>query len=78
MDKTKPNRLKDNTNLTIYINSTYKGLEVNNKGPLIENYLNRLHTTIQKSLTDYSKTFALRFDLRIRQFFKMKALMMVP
>jgi hypothetical protein len=57
-------RFKDNKNLTLYNESTYKGLNVNNDGTLILDYLESLHSTIQKSLDEYSKTFALRFDLR--------------
>ena len=36
-------------------------------------YLDCLHTTIQKSLTDYSRTFALRFDLRYPATFQDKS-----
>jgi hypothetical protein len=57
-------RLKANKNLSLYNESLYKGLKVNNNGTLILNYLESLYSTIQKSLDDYSKTFGLRFDLR--------------
>ena len=57
-------RFKSNKNLTIYNESTYKGLRVNDHGSLILDYLESLHSTIQKSLDEYSKTFGLRFDLR--------------
>jgi hypothetical protein len=57
-------RFKNNKNLTLYNDSTYKGLQVNNHGSLILDYLESLHSTILKSLDEYSKTFGLRFDLR--------------
>jgi len=57
-------RFKDNKNLTLYNENTYKGLKVNNNGSLILDYLESLHSTVQKSLAEYSKTFGLRFDLR--------------
>ena len=56
-------RVKKNTNLKIYTDGLYKGLKVNNNGNLIENYLSRLYDATQKSLSEYSHTFAFRFDL---------------
>lgn len=59
-------RVQNNTNLSLHTSSDYKGLSVNgdNEHPLVANYLDRTLTTIQKSLDEYPRTFALRFDLR--------------
>lgn len=35
------------------------------KGPFIEQYLSRLHTTIERSLKQYARVFAFRVDLRL-------------
>src|SRR5689334_4330450 len=55
-----------NTNLTLYYENTYLGLAVQvDKAPFIQEYLSRLHQTISRSLSQYSRVFAFRFDLRL-------------
>ncbi len=55
-----------NTNLHIHYDDTYLGLPLMwNKGPFITEYLNRLHETVMRSLGQYSRIFAFRFDLRL-------------
>ncbi|WP_236173234.1 inovirus Gp2 family protein [Pseudomonas pseudonitroreducens] len=59
-------RHPSNTNLHLHHASTYKGLPVMaEKGPFIEQYLSRLHSTIDHSLRHYSRVFAFRVDLRL-------------
>lgn len=55
-----------NTNLTLHFDNSYFGLPVMwNKGPFIAEYLNRLHQTMARSLDQYNRVFAFRFDLRL-------------
>ncbi len=55
-----------NTNLTLHYENTYLGLAVQvDKAPFIQEYLSRLHQTISRSLSQYSRVFAFRFDLRL-------------
>ncbi len=59
-------RHPSNTNLHLHHASTFQGLPVMaEKGPFIEQYLSRLHSTIDRSLKQYSRVFALRVDLRL-------------
>ncbi|VVP01648.1 hypothetical protein PS838_02854 [Pseudomonas fluorescens] len=59
-------RHPQNTNLTLHTGSTYVGLSVQeNKGPFIREYLNRLYLTMERALTQYSRVFAFRVDLRL-------------
>ncbi|MCO1948124.1 inovirus Gp2 family protein [Pseudomonas aeruginosa] len=59
-------RHHSNTNLHLYHSSTFQGLPVMaEKGPFIEQYLTRLHSTIECSLKQYSRVFAFRVDLRL-------------
>ncbi|SBW83038.1 transposase [Pseudomonas veronii 1YdBTEX2] len=58
-------RHPDNTNLNLYNDSNFQGWPVQiDKGPFIQQYLNRLQQTIQCALTQYPRVFAFRFDLR--------------
>ena len=35
------------------------------KGPFVEQYLEKLYQTLQYALNDYARVFAFRFDLRL-------------
>jgi hypothetical protein len=55
-----------NTNLTLHYENTYLGLAVQvDKAPFIQEYLSRLHQTVSRSLNQYPRVFAFRFDLRL-------------
>jgi len=55
-----------NTNLTLHYENTYLGLAVQvDKAPFIQEYLSRLHQTVSRSLGQYSRVLAFRFDLRL-------------
>jgi hypothetical protein len=57
-------RLRTNLNLTQFTGSHYAGLPIQvNKGPFVLEYLERVHETIQRALTDYPRLLAIRFDL---------------
>lgn len=59
-------RHPSNTNLHLHHANTFQGLPVMaEKGPFIEQYLSRLHCTIERSLRQYSRVFAFRVDLRL-------------
>ncbi|WP_046487645.1 inovirus Gp2 family protein [Pseudomonas veronii] len=59
-------RHPDNTNLTLHNDSTFQGWPIQmDKGPFIQQYLNRLQQTIQCALTQHPRVFAFRFDLRL-------------
>ena len=59
-------RHPDNSNLSLHIDHTYKGLPVQvEKGPFIRKYLANLLVTINRSLTHYPRVFAFRVDLRL-------------
>jgi hypothetical protein len=54
-----------NSNLTLHYEPIFRNLPVMvPRGPLILNYLERLHETLHRSLADHARTFAMRFDLR--------------
>ena len=57
-------RLTSNTNLTLYTNHSYKGMPVLgiHEG-MVEEYLAKLHKTIENALDQHSKVFAIRIDL---------------
>ncbi|MBB3243901.1 hypothetical protein FHW68_005486 [Pseudomonas sp. Tn43] len=58
-------RHPDNTNLILHYENTYQGLPVQvDKGPFIQQYLNRLQQTMQCALAQYPRMFAFRVDLR--------------
>jgi len=59
-------RHPDNTNLTLHNDTTFQGWPVQmDKGPFIQQYLNRLLETIQCALIQHPRVFAFRFDLRL-------------
>ena len=57
-------RLTSNTNLTLYTNHLYKGMPVLgiHEG-MVEEYLAKLHQTIENALKQHSKVFAIRINL---------------
>lgn len=56
---------QSNPNHSLVWGTDYAGLPIQDKGPFISEYLNRLHTTISRALNDYREVFAFRFDLRL-------------
>lgn len=54
-----------NLNHTFHYGTEYAGLPIQDKGPFISEYLNRLHCTINRTLNQYREVFAFRFDLRL-------------
>lgn len=59
-------RHQQNSNLILYNNPIYRGLPIQlDKGPFIEQYLERLYTVSQQTLYQYPRVFAFRFDLRL-------------
>lgn len=55
-----------NTNLTLHKEKAYHGLAVQvDKGPFVSEYLCRLYQTMDRSLAQYPRVFAFRFDLRL-------------
>lgn len=62
----KPKRIPGNTNLRYWYEGTYDGYPLMaEKGPFVEQYLERLYQTLQYALSDYARVFAFRFDLRL-------------
>lgn len=60
-----PKRHPGNSNLTIWYDSHYRGLELMvDKGPFIKEYLEDLWQTIQRALACYPRVFAARIDLK--------------
>ncbi|MFA9439973.1 inovirus Gp2 family protein [Uliginosibacterium sp. sgz301328] len=54
-----------NTNLILWYEPLYKGMQVQvQKGPLIAQYLGRLHQTMQRAVAAHPRTLAFRVDLR--------------
>jgi hypothetical protein len=65
-DSFKPKRIPGNTNLRYWYDATYDGYPLMvDKGPFVEQYLEKLYQTMQYALADYSRVFAFRFDLRL-------------
>ncbi|WP_154912876.1 inovirus-type Gp2 protein, partial [Pseudomonas fluorescens] len=59
-------RLPGNTNLRYWHEETYDGYPLMlDKGPFVEQYLEKLYQTLQYALNDYARVFAFRFDLRL-------------
>lgn len=59
------NRHPQNTNLILHTEPLFQGLPVyTDRGPLIRNYLERIHETILRSLHDHPRVAGFRFDLR--------------
>ena len=54
-----------NPNHTFHYGTEYAGLPIQDKGPFISEYLNRLYCTIHRTLNQYREVFAFRFDLRL-------------
>ncbi|SDV00992.1 inovirus Gp2 family protein [Pseudomonas mucidolens] len=62
----KPKRIPGNTNLRYWHEDTYDGYPLMiEKGPFVEQYLEKLYQTLQYALSDYARVFAFRFDLRL-------------
>lgn len=60
-----PKRHPDNSNLTIWYDSHYRGLPLMvEKGPFITEYLEKLWQTIQRARWFYSRVYAARIDLK--------------
>lgn len=59
-------RHPSNKNLNLFNDCTYKGLPVQvDKGPFVQEYLERLNQTIDRAVTEYPRVFAFRVDLRL-------------
>lgn len=59
-------RFPQNTNLILYNHDRYHGLDIQvDKGPFIEQYLERLYMVSHNALYQYPRVFAFRFDLRL-------------
>lgn len=59
-------RLPSNPNLRYWHDDTYDGYPLMiEKGPFIEQYLEKLYRTLQYALSDYARVFAFRYDLRL-------------
>jgi hypothetical protein len=58
-------RNPQNTNLHLHFEDSYQGFPVQTMhGPLIVEYLNLLHLTMQRALSEHPRVFAFRVDLR--------------
>lgn len=58
-------RLKRNPNLTLHIESQFRGLPVQAKfKPFVYEYLESIYETFRKAFTEHPRTFAFRVDLR--------------
>jgi len=59
-------RHPQNHNLKLHYDNTYQGLPVmHGKGPFIREHLERLHSTMQRTLDQYPRVFAFRVDLKL-------------
>lgn len=57
-------RITTNRNLTLYTDHTYKGMPILGiHGGMVQEYLAKLHQTIENALNQHSKVFALRVNL---------------
>lgn len=55
-----------NRNLTITKKDTFNGLRIyKHKNGLVINYLDKIYNTIDKAITEYPRTMAVRVDLRM-------------
>lgn len=62
----KPKRIPGNTNLRYWHEETYDGYQLMiDKGPFIEQYLEKLYQTMRSALSEYARVFAFKFDLRL-------------
>ena len=59
-------RHANNQNLTLHYDNNYQGLTIQaDKGPFILEYLHKLYQTMARSIDQYQRVFAFRFDLRL-------------
>lgn len=56
---------QSNPNHTLHFGTEYAGFKIQDKGPFVSAYLNRLHATIVRALNNYREVFAFRFDLQL-------------
>lgn len=54
-----------NPNHSLFWGTKYAGLPIQDKGPFISEYLERLYITMNRALNQYREVFAFRFDLRL-------------
>jgi hypothetical protein len=54
-----------NPNHSLLWGTEYAGLRIQDKGPFISEYLERLYLTMNRALNHYREVFAFRFDLRL-------------
>lgn len=54
-----------NPNHSLFFGTEYAGLRIQDKGPFISEYLERLYLTMNRALNQYREVFAFRFDLRL-------------
>lgn len=54
-----------NPNHSYHYGTEYVGLPIQDKGPFITEYLDRLYRTMHRALDQYREVFAFRFDLRL-------------
>lgn len=63
-------RVSGQNHLTLYTQSSYKGLPLLNcQSGFVANYLERLHSTINRVVKNCSKVFAVRVDLRFPHYY---------
>ena len=63
-----PKRLIANTNLTLWTDHAYAGMPILViQGGMVKEYLAKLHETIEHSLHQHSRVFAVRFDLTFKE-----------
>lgn len=63
-------RLFENSNLTLHTSNLFQGQPVlDHKGPLAENYLERIQQTLDYAFNEYPRICAIRFDLRFPMFY---------
>src|SRR5574344_1344034 len=59
-------RVSLNKNLFNFYDSSYQGIPIQvQHGPLVENYLQRMHECFDRALIDYSRVSMIRFDLHV-------------
>ena len=60
--------MKTNRNLKLTKKDTFNGLPIyTKKGDVVVNYLEKIYDTIDKAITEYPRTMAVRIDLRLPQ-----------
>ena len=59
-------RHSQNTNLVMHHGGSYRGIPIQaDKGPFVQQYLERLFQTTSRAIQQYSRVFAFRVDLRL-------------